>query len=686
MHAVRVARDFFVYLTWVSAALFLLGVLGLTGLWLFNRHVLPQLVAGATQTLSARCSCTVSVTDARFRPFRGLILDGLVVTSNNDRLSFKASSATIRLETDAVLRLRDGLPAVPRIDDLTGAFAAIATTADAGLFPRTVVIDDAVVSVDIGGRRPLVLESPQATVRHERRQGEVQFAATGTSVIASEHSGGPGSSFAVAANADYRSSQASGEVDLVGLPLAVSAVRDGKILASLSVRTRPDGGFAASGAVAATGLSVYLPLFAPDEIGPLDLHYEFNLTTGDGDSGVAFDRGDLVLNDVSLSVVPTYDASEGSVRVAVSLPKTPVDDLLEAAPMALLGPLETLAADGTFAWELDLHVPLDAVSGMTWISEPRLDGFGVRRIEERVNPFKLNGAFVHVIEDEHVEYRRAVRIPPARLPGSEWALAHSEQTALQVSVRRNRQAETRRRVAARPPLVVGRDDALERGPEAEPGLPDPTYRYVRLDAISPWVVRAVLTAEDGDFFFHPGVNSYSLGRAIERNLEAGEVLLGASTISMQLAKMLFLDDRRVLARKLQEAFLVYLMEHEVPVSKERILELYLNIAEFGPGVYGIADAAHYYFRKHPRGLNAGEATWLASILPSPKRFHAYYDAGGISDGWFVRMKSIFDVMLARGRMTEAEHRTAVAARPRFWFETAAKPSAEAGAFSYSLES
>ena len=129
--------------------------------------------------------------------------------------------------------------------------------------------------------------------------------------------------------------------------------------------------------------------------------------------------------------------------------------------------------------------------------------------------------------------------------------------------------------------------------------------------------------------------------------------------------MLFLDQERVFSRKLQELFLVYLMEHQVPVSKERILELYLNVAEFGPGVSGIYDASRYYFDKDPRNLTAGEATWLASILPSPKTYHQHFEDGWIDDNWFARMIGLYDVMLERGRMTQEEHAAAIAHRPEF---------------------
>ena len=183
--------------------------------------------------------------------------------------------------------------------------------------------------------------------------------------------------------------------------------------------------------------------------------------------------------------------------------------------------------------------------------------------------------------------------------------------------------------------------------------------------MSLWIIRAVLTAEDGDFFFYGGINPVTFADAVARNFGEKEIVLGASTISMQLVKMLYLDQKRIFARKIQEAFLVYLMEHQVPASKERILELYLNLAEFGPGIYGVFDASRLYFNKEPSQLTAGEATWLASILPSPKTYYRQFEDGQIGTDGFRRMVALYDIMLERGRMTLEEYERAVAAPPQF---------------------
>ncbi len=154
-------------------------------------------------------------------------------------------------------------------------------------------------------------------------------------------------------------------------------------------------------------------------------------------------------------------------------------------------------------------------------------------------------------------------------------------------------------------------------------------------------------------------------RAVERNVASGEIVVGASTITMQLAKNLFLSNDRLLARKLQEYILVLLIEEAAAIPKERLLEIYLNVIEFGPGVYGIYDAARHYFARHPGELTAAEAAWLASIVPSPRRLHAQFEAGEISDVWFERMVHLMRVMHVRGKMTEEQFLVASGDKPRF---------------------
>ncbi len=127
---------------------------------------------------------------------------------------------------------------------------------------------------------------------------------------------------------------------------------------------------------------------------------------------------------------------------------------------------------------------------------------------------------------------------------------------------------------------------------------------------------AIIAAEDAQFRRHPGYDLDGMLAAAEDNRERGEVWRGGSTLTQQLAKNLFLDGTRTYARKARE--LLYAVEMESDLGKARILELYLNAVEWGPGIYGARDAAQVYFLKSPGGLLPEEAAWLASILPYPR--------------------------------------------------------------------
>ena len=209
--------------------------------------------------------------------------------------------------------------------------------------------------------------------------------------------------------------------------------------------------------------------------------------------------------------------------------------------------------------------------------------------------------------------------------------------------------------------------------ERQPKQPYGPYVFVPLHHIAPWVVRTVTTTEDGGFFRHPGFLFDALKESVEDNIEASGFRRGASTISMQLVKNAFLDRQKLIARKVREAFIVFLMESVVDVPKARILEVYLNIIEFGPGIYGIHDAAVHYFGKRPDELEIAEVAWLFSIVPAPKKYHFYYDRGEITDRWFSKMSRYIDAMYRRDKITQAERDAAVLAAPAFYKPTAEEP-------------
>jgi monofunctional biosynthetic peptidoglycan transglycosylase len=139
-----------------------------------------------------------------------------------------------------------------------------------------------------------------------------------------------------------------------------------------------------------------------------------------------------------------------------------------------------------------------------------------------------------------------------------------------------------------------------------------------LDAISPNLVHAVLLSEDDTFYQHHGFDFEQIQEAIKTNWREKRYAYGGSTLTQQLARTLYLSPSKNLIRKLKEALITVHLEHTL--SKRRILELYLNVVEWGRGIYGAEAAARFYYGKSASDLSADEAAALASILPSPRRW------------------------------------------------------------------
>lgn len=144
-------------------------------------------------------------------------------------------------------------------------------------------------------------------------------------------------------------------------------------------------------------------------------------------------------------------------------------------------------------------------------------------------------------------------------------------------------------------------------------------RWVPYDRISRNLKRAIIAAEDANFSSHDGIDWIALQKAYEKNQKRGKVVAGGSTITQQLAKNLFLSGDRSYLRKAQEVVITYMLE--VTMSKERIFEIYLNVAEWGVGVFGAEAAARHYFGVSAAQLSTYQAARLAVMLPRPR----FYD-------------------------------------------------------------
>lgn len=166
-------------------------------------------------------------------------------------------------------------------------------------------------------------------------------------------------------------------------------------------------------------------------------------------------------------------------------------------------------------------------------------------------------------------------------------------------------------------------------------------RWVGFSEISPNVVKAVLIGEDDKFWNHDGFDVTGMEQALERSLKKGSVA-GGSTITQQLAKNLYLSPSKNPVRKLKEAILTWRIESTL--SKRRILEIYLNVAEWGDGIFGIEAAARHYYHKSAKHLTAHEAARLAAVLPNPIK----YDPTGNQKYVKNRAKIIYKIMKRRG--------------------------------------
>ncbi len=180
-----------------------------------------------------------------------------------------------------------------------------------------------------------------------------------------------------------------------------------------------------------------------------------------------------------------------------------------------------------------------------------------------------------------------------------------------------------------------------------------------LGSMSPWLIKAVITSEDDTFFEHKGYRFDAIKEAIKKDLQEKRYASGASTITQQLAKNAFLDREKTLTRKLREFFLARRIERTL--SKRRILELYLNVVEWGEGVYGAETAAQVYFYKTAAELSLAESALLAGMLPNP----IYYNPFERYDQVSKKQQHVLSLMENNGIITAEQEKTARESPVRF---------------------
>ena len=256
------------------------------------------------------------------------------------------------------------------------------------------------------------------------------------------------------------------------------------------------------------------------------------------------------------------------VNAHLSLPSTPCQTVLNAAPQGLLPALNGFRLSGDVAATLDISMKTRSLGDAYVSLHDTLFNCKVDEAPYAYSAERLNGPF---------------------------------------SIRRQVTKNS-------PPIDI----------EVSPSSPT----YASLDKVSHNVNSTFVASEDAGFYLHKGVDINAIASALRRDLSEQRIALGGSTITMQTVKNLFLTPERTMSRKAQEIFLAWHLEHIL--SKDRILEIYVNIVELGPGIYGITTASQRFFGKSPDGLNLVEAAYLANLLPSPKIRYRYFCQGRVT--------------------------------------------------------
>jgi hypothetical protein len=370
----------------------------------------------------------------------------------------------------------------------------------------------------------------------------------------------------------------------------------------------------ASGAtfsVTMAGLSVATPQLAPDPVGPFAFSAE-------GRARWEVERRHVVLESLQLTV--------GEKREA----RIEVRGELSASP------------EPHFSLRAELH-PLSFEQALAALPAALVPGTELAKLEGHFQASLALSGPLHSRRDWKLE---------AKLDLSE----------LKRSGRAGPLAWLREPFDYRPLTADGRGRELRVGPG--------NAFFVPLAELPHPLVRAVLRSEDAAFWAHRGFDFDSL-RGIVLAPE-DDKLRGGSTLTQQLAKNLFLSREKTYARKVREAFFTLGLEASVP--KERMLEVYLNIIEWGPDLYGIGEAARHYFDKDARELGLRESAFLATIIPNPVRYHVYCTRGALSDNWTKQVNGLLTVLYEGGDITEAEYQEALAAPLVFAGHHGAQPT------------
>ena len=309
----------------------------------------------------------------------------------------------------------------------------------------------------------------------------------------------------------------------------------------------------------------------------------------------------MQLNKIKVKPFIKYSIEQDTIyQLKAKIPKMKAQDFIVSLPDGLFTNFQGMEAEGSFSYDLDFMYNQNKPNAIVFDSSLKKDGFKITKYGA-ANLGKLNTEFTY----NAIENGRKQR-----------------------------------------GVFVGSSNP----------------NYISYQLIPAFLKNAILTSEDPSFFRHRGFISEAFKQSIVKNIRTKKFSRGASTISMQLVKNVFLTREKTLSRKLEEILLVYILENNRIATKERMLEVYLNVIEWGPNVYGIGEASHYYFQKHPLALNLDEAIYLASIVPRPKAFMWRFDDKGELKDYAVKHDDYIKKLMMRRGLLNPEDTIALTGR------------------------
>jgi hypothetical protein len=288
----------------------------------------------------------------------------------------------------------------------------------------------------------------------------------------------------------------------------------------------------------------------------------------------------LKVNNILLSTFMQYPlGKDKQYALRLKMPSTPAQTFFNSLPQGMFNTFAGIQVKGNLSYLLDCSMDGNMPDSLKFESELKKDGFEIVKYGAE-NFARINGPFMHTVYENGAPFRS---------------------------------------------FIVGEENP----------------NYTPSDQLSIHFKNAILTNEDPSFFYHHGFIPQSFRDAIVEVYKAGfKFVRGGSTISMQLVKNVYLERKKTIARKAEEALIVWLIENNHISSKERMFEVYTNIIELAPGIYGIGEGSAFYFNKRPADLTMAEAIYLSNIVPRPKGFKYGFEKDGTLKHWLIEKTNL----------------------------------------------